>query len=207
MALSEQNENGVIEQVSLIDILYKDEYRVESYVAQMMHGLLKRKKIQDSNVQANTEKISGGFLPIISGDYTKNDQNLTLEEFNIIPHDHNVIFLLDKLDLSPIELFNDEEIIGRLVWLKCRVAIRDFGKFNEFIPTISKNAKLFNASKQQAEDLKKKFTVISKITPLNIEVECFLMDNSVVRGILKEEYLLTAYQDVVTMYARAFHKF
>ena len=200
MALSAESKNSLIEQISLIDILYKDEYRVESYIAQIMHGLLKRKKIQDSTVQTNIEKISGGLMPVLSGDYTKNNQDLTLEELNIIPHDHNVIVLLDKLDLSPIEILSGEEIIGRLIWLKCRLAIRDFKKFNDFVPAISNNAKMFNMTKKMADDIQNQFKVISKIIPLNVEVECFLKDNSVIRGILKEQYLLTAYQDIVAMY-------
>lgn len=199
MALSSENDNSFIEQVSLIDILYKDTYRIDSYVSQIMRGILKRRKIKETSTQTNTEKVSGS-LAIFTGDYTKDSQDMTTEEFNFIPHDHNVIDLLDRLNLSPLEYFNGEEIAGHLVWLKCRLTVRDFKTFTEFIPIMAENAEIFNVKGNEIQNLQKIFKAVAKIIPLNIEVECFLQDNSVVRGILNEKYLLTAYQDIIAMY-------
>ena len=55
------------------------------------------------------------------------------------------------------------------------MSIRDFRKFTEIIPVMAKN------------------------NP-NIESEFMLKDNNVVRGILKENYMLTAYRDIVAIY-------
>lgn len=49
MASTAENESSLIEKVSLIDILYKDEYRIDSYLAQIMKGVLKRRKVQETN--------------------------------------------------------------------------------------------------------------------------------------------------------------
>lgn len=55
MASTRENEGHLIEEVSLIDILYKDEYRVDSYLAQIMKtGVLKRSKVQETNSQTDT---------------------------------------------------------------------------------------------------------------------------------------------------------
>ncbi len=200
MALPAEIHNNFIEQISLIDIFYKDNYRIDSYISQIMHGILKRRKIRETTTQTNTEKIAGGVPTLFGIDYKKDNQDMTFEELNFIPHDHNVIIFLDKLNLSPIEKFSGEEIIGRLVWLKCRLAIRDFKTFTDFIPVMADNAKIFKINKNEVTDLQKIFKAVSKIIPLNIEVECILQDNSVIRGILSEKYLLTPYQDIIAMY-------
>ena len=61
MVLPAETGNDFIEQVPLIDILYKDTYRIDSYISQIMHGILKRRKIRETNTQTNTGKIAGGL--------------------------------------------------------------------------------------------------------------------------------------------------
>ena len=195
----EQIENSLVEQVSLIDILYKDEYRVDSYVAQIMHGLLKRRKFQETDSNVAVRKLSGS-IKVISGDLSQNTQETAMEELNFIPHDDNIITLLNALDLSPVDILGDSVVVGRLVWMKCRLAVRDFRKFTSFFSAITENPEIFGVKKNESNAWQKKFKAIAKIVPLNIEIECFLKDNSVVRGILKENYLLTAYQDIVAMF-------
>ena len=80
------------------------------------------------------------------------------------------------------------------------LAVRDFRKFTSFFSAITENPEIFGVKKNESNAWQKKFKAIAKIVPLNIEIECFLKDNSVVRGILKENYLLTAYQDIVAMF-------
>ena len=46
MVLPAETGNDFIEQVPLIDIFYKDTYRIDSYISKIMHGILKRRKIQ-----------------------------------------------------------------------------------------------------------------------------------------------------------------
>lgn len=197
MASTRENEGHLIEEVSLIDILYKDEYRVDSYLAQIMKtGVLKRSKVQETNSQTDTKEI-GGSLPIISGRMADNGTTTVMEENRFIPHDHNVNTLLDILNLEPQEILTDEKVTGRVVCLKGRLAIRDFRRFAEIISVMADNSELFKVNKEDFDNIKKTFEIMFKIMPVNIEVEFVLKDNSVVRGILQEKYLLTAYQDIV----------
>lgn len=195
MASISENENSIVEEVSLIDILYKDEYRIDSYLAQIMNGVLKRRKIQETNSQTDTKEI-GGSVKILSGTFNDISASTIMEETRFVPHDHNVIKLLELLDLEPQEILHDE-YIGYLICLKGRLAVRDFRKFNEIIPVMTENHKLFNIDQKEAKNVKKIFDAMAKIIPMNVEAEIVLKNNSVVRGILKENYLLTAYRDII----------
>ena len=197
MASTGENEGRLIEEVSLIDILYKDEYRVDSYLAQIMKtGVLKRSKIQETNSQTGTKEI-GGSVKIFSGKMVDNGTTTVMEENRFVPHDRNVNTLLDILDLETQETLTAENVTGRLVCLKGRLAIRDFKRFTESISVMADNSELFKVNQKDAAKAKKTFETMFKIMPINIETEFVLKDNSVVRGILQEKYLLTAYQDIV----------
>lgn len=196
MALPAESEGRSVEEVSLIDILYKDEYRIDSYLAQLFNdGVLRRSKLQTTDSLTDAKSI-GGSLKILSGSITDGGTSSTMEETRFVPHDHNVIALLESLNLEPQEFLNGQ-CTSRLVCLKGRLSVRDFRKFTEVIPVMASNSKLFGVDQKEAKDLKKTFDALSKIIPLNVEAEILLKDNSIVRGILKENYLLTAYRDIV----------
>lgn len=196
MASTAENEGRFIEEVSLIDILYKDEYRVDSYLAQIMKGVLRRRKIQETDSQTDTKEM-GGSIKILNSNFVESGTQTTLEETRFVPHDRNVNDLIDILNLEPQEILTGENIVGRLVCLKGRLAIRDFKKFIEIISVMAENSELFPIDHEEIMKTKKTFDAFSKIIPMNVEVEFVLKDNSVVRGILKENYLLTAYRDIV----------
>lgn len=195
MASTTESENHIMQEISLIDILYKDEYRIDSYLAQVMKGVLKRRKLQEINTQTDTKEMSGS-ITILKGSFRDVGTSTVMEENRLIPHDHNVITLLELLDMEPQEILSDD-CVGRLICLKGRLAVRDFRKFTEIIPVMTKNNKLFGIDKNKANALKDIFDAISKIIPMNVEAEVILKDNSIVRGILKEDYLLMDYRDII----------
>ena len=131
MASTTDSKNHIIEEVSLIDILYKDEYRIDSYLAQIMNGVLKRRKLQETNSQTDTKEM-GSSIKIISGSFSDIGTSTVMEENRFIPHDRNVITLLESLDLEPQEILSDD-CVGRLICLKGRLAVRDFRKFTEIV--------------------------------------------------------------------------
>lgn len=196
MALPAESEGRSVEEVSLIDILYKDEYRIDSYLAQLFNdGVLRRSKLQTTDSLTDAKSI-GGSIKIFSGNITDGGTSSTMEEMRFVPHDRNVITLLEMLDLEPQELLSGE-CAGRLVCLKGRLAVRDFKKFNEILSVMAKKSKIFNINQKEARDWESTFEALSKVIPMNVEAEVILKDNSAVRGILKENYLLTAYRDIV----------
>ena len=199
METAKENEVDTVQEVTLIDILYKDEYKVDSYIAQLLNGVIRRKRIQDVESD-NSLRTLKGSVKILGADISDQSLSTKLEEYNIAPHDRNVIVFLDILDLIPLRVLDEGMTEGKLVWLQGHLAIRDFKKISTLIPAIAQNHKLFGIDKNEASTTKRMFDAVAKIIPLNIEVECVMEDGEVVRGTLKEDYLTTAYQDILAIY-------
>ena len=66
---------------------------------------------------------------------------------------------------------------------------------------VASDPKQFSVPKQEARQIQAAFKGISKVVPLNLEAEIIMADGATVRGILKSEYMLTAYRDLVSMYS------
>lgn len=183
------------ERENLVDFLYKDNYRIDSYMAQLLDGAVRSVKQQENTLHGSSHSLS-----VFKYQYGKNNLTSALNEYNIDPHDHNVVILLSSLDLEPIYTAPPDECMGKLVHLQGSLSIRDFNLFNDLIPTFTKNASLLGQSAKEARKIKSIWEIIEKVAPMNIELECELADGAIIRGILKEDYLLTAYRDIMSLY-------
>lgn len=186
---------------TLIDILYKDEYRIDSYMAQLLDGALRSVKQQENTSQGSSHSFDVNFKML---KYQKNNKNLTtaLNEYSIDPHDHNVISLLAALDLTPIAAAPTSSCLGRLVHLQATLSIRDFRLFENLIPSFTNNSKALNLGheKKDMKNVKAIWDVLKNVIPLNIEAECQLSDTTIIRGMLKSEYMVTDYRDILSLY-------
>lgn len=70
---------------------------------------------------------------------------------------------------------------------------------SEIFPIITKNTSLFGIDKTASKNIKQ-LEAILKIIPLNIEMDLYLKNNKTLRGILKEEYLLSSYNNIIATY-------
>lgn len=159
------------ERQSLADFLYKDNYRIDSYMAQLLDGAVRSVKQQE-----NTSHGSSHSMGVFKYQYGKNNLTSALNEYNIDPHDHNVVILLSSLDLEPIYTAPPDECMGKLVHLQGSLSIRDFNLFNDLIPTFTKNASLLGQSAKEARKIKSIWEIIEKVAPMNIELECELAE-------------------------------
>lgn len=182
----------------LIDILYKDTYRIDSFIAQLLNGTLRSVKKQENTSQGSSYSY-GGSIKIAKAQNSHNEFTNRLLEQNIDPHDHNVIELMNALDL-PVYDKLPENALGTIVHLRGNISIRDFSTYAEIVPFMAKNYKLFDIKKQEATDVNKMFSAITKVIPMNIEIEMIMPSNEVIRGILKRESLLDNYQDLMAIH-------
>lgn len=198
MGNTKKDEMESIQEIPLIDILYKDSYRIDSYIAQLLNGTLRSVKRQKNTSQgsSSTGELS---IKLLKGQHNSSELISKLQEQNIDPHDHNVIDLLNILDLPLLDSL-PVSTFGQLVHLQGNISIRDFKTISELIPAVSKTPQLFHIDKKEASSIHKIFSALSKILPLNIELELTLSSGELIRGILKDNYLLDSYADIVSMY-------
>lgn len=184
----------------LIDFLYKDTYRIDSYLAQITNGILHDVRLKNQTSQDSSFTMEGNVkIARISKTGKELTEYLTEQEIN--PHDHNVIELIDALDLPPLPDI-PVEASGQLVHLQGYMSIRDYQTLADLVPFITKNHRLFNLadSNKSISEICKIFTALKKIVPLNLEVELMLDSGKSIRGILKKEYLLSNPEDILVSY-------
>ena len=193
-------ENGMDTErkIPLMDILYKDTYRIDSYLAQITNGTLRGVKLQIHASQGSSRSIKGS-IKIAS--FNKGSKKLSdyLQEQNIDPHDHSIIELMNILDL-PIYDNLPEKAQGALVHIHGQLSIRDFNACVDIVPFMAKNRQLFNIEKQEATNVNKMFSAITKFIPMNIEAELSMSSGEIVRGILKRDAMLDSYKDIASIY-------
>jgi len=165
----------------------------------LFNGVIRRKRLQDV-ASDNSARTIKGSVTIFGADISDQSLSSKLEEYNIAPHDRNVIVLLDVLNLSPVTILNDIPAEGKLIWLQGQLVVRDFKRISDFVPAVAQNHKIFGIEKSEVNTIKRMFDAVAKIIPLNIEIECVMNDGETVRGTLKEDYLTTAYQDILAIY-------
>lgn len=183
----------------LIDILYKDDYRVKSYIAQLLAGAVQsvKKQITSGNGSSFDFKGSVGFA---NGNYLRKQNESSTTETEADVHDHAIMMLLQNLDLTPMSTL-PRDATGTIVYLRGELSLRDFSSFGDILSIVASDPKQFSIPKQEARQIQAAFKGISKVVPLNLEAEIIMADGATVRGILKSEYMLTAYRDLVSMYS------
>ena len=183
---------------NLIDILYKDDYRVKSYIAQMLAGAVQSvKKQTTSSIGSSFDaKASAAFA---KGGYLRKQNETSMTETEADVHDHAVMLLLQELALEPSgELPADAT--GVIIHLRGELSLRDYSSFNDLASIVGANPAQFGTTKKDVRDVQNAFKGIAKLVPLGLEAEITLPNYEVARGILKEEYMLTPYRDLVAMY-------
>lgn len=187
------------QQEPLIDILYKDDYRVKSYIAQMLAGAVQSVKKQSTSNTGSFFDAKGGAA-IVKGEYRRSWGESSMTETETDIHDHAVMVLLRELALEPTDELPDDAT-GTIVHLRGELSLRDYSSFDDLVSVVGSNPTQFGATKKEVRDVQTAFKSIAKLVPLGLEAELTTPRSGIARGILKEEYMLTAYRDLVAMYS------
>lgn len=181
----------------IIDVLYKDSYRINSFLAQLAEGVIQNVKKQQS-VSNDINKKIGSDIKVLKGEVDSKTIEQKLLEYTIEQHDSKILKLLDLLDLEELEEL-PSLADAKLVHLSGQISIRNLKALSEIFPILIKNASLFGIDKNNSKNIKQLESIL-KIIPLNIEMDLYLKNNETLRGILKEEYLLSSYDTIIATY-------
>lgn len=181
----------------IIDVLYKDSYRINSFLAQLAEGVIQNIKKQQS-VSNDVNKKIGSDIKVLKGEVDSKTIEQRLLEYTIDQHDSKILKLLDLLDLDELEEL-PTLADAKLVHLSGQISIRNLKAMSEIFPIMTKNTSLFGINKAASKNIKQ-LEAILKIIPLNIEMDLYLKNNKTLHGILKEEYLLSSYNNIVATY-------
>lgn len=180
------------QEVPLIDILYKDSYRIDSFIAQLTEGVIRSKKYLENSSKEKSSLVRFN-AKLISGDRNTKTSANNSTEANVEEHDYNILKLLEILNLDELS-YLPSIANAQLVHLTGRISIRNMKAFAEMLPAFSKTKQIPNAKNF------KDIIPLMKFIPLNIEMTLQMNSNEVLNGILKEEYLLSSYENISATY-------
>lgn len=195
-------EVDTIEQIPLIDILYKDTYRVDSFIAQITSGVLRSMKHQHGTTQGSTTSIEGGIPTFAKGGASGNKSDSKSIEELAEPHDNAILELLNSLDLQPISKL-PKEATGKLVHFRGNIFIRNINTLSDIINLMADNSQLFGVTRKDAKSVSSIVSIMSKVLKFGLEIELLLDDGSVIIGNLKEKYLLETDSNLLKSYGTA----
>ncbi len=196
-----KNSMETVEEIPLIDILYKDTYRIDSYLAQLLNGTLRSIKEQETTLQGAS--LSGKLdLKFLQAESNGKGSAGNLIEHDIDPHDRNVLSFLEILDLSPVRAL-PPGADGMLVHLQGNLCVRNYKILGELVQAAEKNKGVLPVPANNIKRISSYFNVLKSIVPFDIEMEFSLPSGDTVHGMMKEDCLLTDYRSLLATYGRA----
>jgi len=197
MGTKENQEMEPCQEMPLIDILYKNSYRVDSLSAQLLEGTLRNVKRKQTTLQGSSSSVNGSIKVVSGNSSSKKNEGKSIE-YNIENHDYAIINLLSVLDL-PEYTVKPENPIGKLIHFCGQISIRSFKEMATVLPIIMNNKDLFSIPKTD-KNFKKALETMLDLLPMGIEVEVLLDDETAICGSLKEEYMLYTYPEISITY-------
>ncbi|MDR3586317.1 MAG: hypothetical protein P4L59_13505 [Desulfosporosinus sp.] len=186
------------EQIPLIDILYKDTYRIDSFLAQITSGVLRSVRHQQGTTQGSSKSAEGN-IAFLKGGASGNQAESKWAEQISEPHDNSILNLLDNLDLQAVSTLPDQAS-GKLIHFQGNIFIRNLSTMLDIVNLMIDTPQLANAIGEDAKSIGGMIEAVSKVLQFGLEIELLLDDKSVIIGNLKEKYLMETHYNLLKSY-------
>lgn len=160
---TEQNQTEYTREEALIDVFYKDTYRLNSLISQINNGALQSVKTTMDSVQGSISSTKGsigvkGLFSLGTNDNTSNSTKRSIEETKM-PLDNSVLTLLSQLCLSPISELS-KEIFSNLQVVQGTISLQNYKILSEIIPIIGNLAVLFDENIKKKHELEQLIAIL-----------------------------------------------
>jgi hypothetical protein len=166
MDYTETNQTETSQQ--LIDIFYKDTYRIDSLISQINNGALQTVTTKTDKTQGSTSFNTGsvGIIGTFSASINRNTSEGTgkhIEETRKIGDDL-LLKLLDQLDILPqaegcLEKFSNLNII------RGSISLRNYKFFSQMIPLLKDGAQVFDPTLKEKTEVENAIKFIKNKKP------------------------------------------
>lgn len=142
-------------EITLIDIFYCDDDRLNSLTSQVFHGSIQEvlETIENSKTEKVTNRANVGFTRALGFSFVAEDienSNRAMQHKKV-PYDELALRLLKKLEISP-KVFSLDEFFSRLDILQGEVSLINYKKFSEMIPLAQKVPSILDPKLKELED-------------------------------------------------------
>ena len=174
----------------LIDFLYIDDARVDSYISQIKNGTLRSVSTTNATLQGSSRSAGIGLdfklanAHIGGGEKINNTVSATE---NYDPYHKKIIDFIDLIKFKEINPL--EENTADLGYTGGRISIRNMSIFTKLIPVILKNRRAFGPITGEAKANIEAMGDLLKATPGTIDITITTPNGHKITGIVDEEYL------------------
>lgn len=198
MGQKDKTKSSIPETTQILDFLYIDKERADSFISQLRNGTL-RSVTKTTGTSESSSISMKGNAAVVNGEY-KHDQKTdanAAEQYD--PYHNQLINLLNDLNIQPLDnLPVDAE--GQLVLLLGTIAIRDAETMRSLLHVLSKNKNMLGSQfDRNTRSIIKMITDTLDQLPDTISFS-MKFQNTMITGVLKESALAIQKSDLMRIY-------
>lgn len=199
---TENQESDFETEQALIDVFYKDDYRLNSLISQINNGALQSVMTTRDSSQGAIATTHGeiGIPKILNIGATRNSSETEKRSIRETkkPYDEALLRLLEQLAISPQTAYS-EEIYSALRIIRGRISLKNYKLFSELIPVFDKGDVVFDSEEgRERKTLELKVRYLKQKTPKSkAEKETLkLLEHDLLQKKLKNADKEALYQDL-----------
>lgn len=185
-----QSSESIQTKTELVDFLYIDLQRVDSFVSQLKNGTLRSVSKTNSTLQgsSNTGKLTvdAKLIKGSLGGAEQTDNTVSSTE-NYDPFHKQVIDLLTSLECD--EINPNESTEAKLGFVTGNIVIRNLSIFTDIIPVVFKHKNVFGVLDKSAKENINAMTDLINAAPSTIDLTVSTDSGDKISGTIIEEYL------------------
>lgn len=198
MGTKEATETSLFDDEILIDFLYIDKERTDSFISQLRNGTL-RSVTKTIGTSEGSSVSTKGSIEVVQGTWGKRNESnqRAAEEYD--PYHSQILQLLNDLAIHPLDQL-PESCTGQLVLIESRIKIQDIESIKSMMPIFTKNSSTFGVPQtKEAKSMMRIFSDILAQMANTISLTLELEGHSVT-GTLKGNGLSIAQSDINRTY-------
>lgn len=186
------------ESSSLIDFLYIDKERVDSFISQLKNGTL-RSVTKTIGITEGSSMSANGNIGIASGKIMSKDKSKEKSAEEYDPYHSQLIELLNDLSIAPLNEL-PQICSSELVCIQAPIKIRDLHSIKKLMPVIEKNSRFFQIPNDRS--VKDIFKIMnSMIQAMDDAIELSIkFESTLISGTLREGCLSIQQSDLNRTY-------
>lgn len=189
---------SISESTKIIDFLYVDKERCDSFISQLCNGTL-RSVTRTSGTDEGSSYSAKGSAALASGEYKHEQKSISNAAEQYDPYHWQLLELLEDLGIQPIEQL-PSHCSSKLLLLNGSIAIRDAATMKSLISVITKNKNIWGKEiNKQAKDVMKIVTDMLEQLPDSISFGLNFYDINIA-GTLKPSGLSIQQSDLMRTY-------
>lgn len=190
-------DSGIPKAKTIIDFLYVDKERADSYISQLRQGTLRSVTKTLATDEGSSFSAKGNTV-VVNGEYKKDTKTSENAAEQYDPYHSHLIQLLEDLNIQPLrELVPGME--SKLVLLQGEIAIRDVTTMQTLLKIINQSKMLGSKMGKEPRQIMKMFTEILGQLPASIFFS-MNFDETNINGTLKPSALSIQQGDLMQTY-------